>query len=238
MQERCSYINWLGTEPFLYIADPVLLKKMSIEVTAKNWGKPTVFKRDRAPMFGNGLVMSEGDEWALHRHVITPAFNDFNFNPTNLKSNVRPILWVSLMVETTTIMLDKWTNQLMNSSTQEIDVEKSITETAGEIIAKASFGISYRSDSRVFVKFRAIQISLFQTKRFLGVPFGEFLYPKQALEARRLGKEINQLFSPLIASRKNLIGSVLSPAQHDLLGLLLNESDQQAGSFRKALTTQ
>jgi cytochrome P450 len=53
---------------------------MSSEVLAKSWGKPTVFKNDRDPMFGNGLVMTEGDEWVRHRHVITPAFN-----PTNLK---------------------------------------------------------------------------------------------------------------------------------------------------------
>lgn len=74
------FVYWLGTEPFLYIADPVFLKKLSSEVSAKKWGKPSVFKRDRAPMFGNGIVMSEGDEWALHRQVITPAFN-----PANLK---------------------------------------------------------------------------------------------------------------------------------------------------------
>lgn len=74
------FVYWLGTEPFLYVADAALLKKLSSEVTAKNWGKPAVFRRDRAPMFGNGLVMSEGDDWARHRHVITPAFN-----PTNLK---------------------------------------------------------------------------------------------------------------------------------------------------------
>ncbi|KAM5557350.1 hypothetical protein ABKV19_024635 [Rosa sericea] len=177
-------------------------------------------------MFGNGLVMSEGDEWALHRQVITPAFN-----PTNLKA------MVSLMVETTRTMLDTWTTQLRNSGTREIDVEKSIRETAGEIIAKASFGVSYQSDHHVFEKFRALQISLFQTKRLLGVPFGKFLYLKQALEASRLGKEINQLFSSIIAARKKAIRSGSSTMQHDLLGLFLNQSDQQ-GSFRKALTTQ
>ena len=45
---------------------------------AKSWGKPTVFKNDRDPMFGNGLVMVEGDAWVRQRHVITPAFNPIN----------------------------------------------------------------------------------------------------------------------------------------------------------------
>lgn len=74
------FTYWLGTEPFLYIADPEFLKILSTEVKAKFWGKPSVFKRDRKSMFGNGLVMAEGDEWVRQRHVITPAFN-----PSNLK---------------------------------------------------------------------------------------------------------------------------------------------------------
>lgn len=74
------FMYWLGTEPFLYIADPEFLKKISSGVMGKSWGKPTVFKNDRKPMFGDGLIMVEGDDWVRHRHVITPAFS-----PANLK---------------------------------------------------------------------------------------------------------------------------------------------------------
>lgn len=72
------FVYWLGTEPFLYVAEAEFLKKMSSQVMGKGWGKPSVFKFDRKPMFGNGLVMTEGDEWVRHRHVITPAFNPIN----------------------------------------------------------------------------------------------------------------------------------------------------------------
>ncbi|XP_061998687.1 cytokinin hydroxylase-like [Rosa rugosa] len=218
------FVYWLGTEPFLYVADAALLKKLSSEVTAKNWGKPAVFRRDRAPMFGNGLVMSEGDDWVRHRHVITPAFN-----PTNLKA------MASLMVETATTMLDNWATQINTSGIQEIDVEDSITATAGEIIAKTSFGISYHSGRLVFEKLRALQMTLFKTTRFVGVPFGKFIYPMKTLEAGRLGEEINQLFLSIIAARKKSIRSE-SP-QHDLLGMLLKESDKP-GNFSRSLTTQ
>lgn len=51
----------------------------------KSWGKPGVFKKDREPMFGNGLVMTEGDEWVHRRHTITPAFS-----PSNLKVSIPP----------------------------------------------------------------------------------------------------------------------------------------------------
>ncbi|XP_048427013.1 cytokinin hydroxylase-like [Pyrus x bretschneideri] len=216
------FVYWLGTEPFLYIADPELLKKLSTEVTAKNWGKPAVFRRDRSPMFGNGLLMSEGDDWVRHRHVITPAFN-----PTNLKA------MASVMVETTNKMLDNWVT-LIDSGTQEIDVEREIITTAGEIIAKTSFGISDQSGRPVFEKLRALQMTLFKTVRFVGVPFGKMLHPKKTLEARKLGQEINQLFLSLIDERRKSIRG--STPQHDLLGLLLKQSEQ--GGFTKSLTTQ
>lgn len=74
------FVYWLGTEPFLYIAEPEFLRKMSAGVMGKSWGKPNVLKNDRAPMFGNGLVMVEGDDWVRHRRLITPAFS-----PSNLK---------------------------------------------------------------------------------------------------------------------------------------------------------
>ena len=71
---------------------------MSGEVMAKSWGKPTVFKNDRDAMFGNGLIMTEGDDWVRHRHVITPAFH-----PTNLKV---PPLSLSLSIDLSCINMD------------------------------------------------------------------------------------------------------------------------------------
>ncbi|CAN6564930.1 unnamed protein product [Malus baccata var. baccata] len=231
---RKMFVYWLGTEPFLYIADPGLLKKLSTEVTAKNWGKPAVFRRD---------------DWARHRHVITPAFN-----PTNLKhicsSSALTLTFfflsnplhyishsingihamVSLMVETTTKMLDNWTT-LVDSGTQEFDVEREITAT---IIAKTSFGISYQSGRLVFEKLRALQTTLFKTIRFLGVPVGKMMHPKKALEARKLGQGINQLFLSLIDERRKMIRG--SGPQNDLLGLLLKRSEH--GGFTKSLTTK
>lgn len=84
------FVYWLGTEPFLYVAEPEFLKKMSTVVMAKSWGKPSVFRTDRDPMFGSGLVMVEGNDWVRHRHIVAPAFN-----PINLK--VYPSLLISFI---------------------------------------------------------------------------------------------------------------------------------------------
>ncbi|XP_031251286.1 cytokinin hydroxylase-like [Pistacia vera] len=204
------FIYWLGTEPFLYIADPEFLKKLSAGVIGKSWGKPTVFKKDRKPMFGDGLVMVEGEEWVRLRHVITPAFSWANLKPM-----------ISLMVESASKMLDRWIS-LINSGNQEIDVEREIITTAGEIIVKTSFGISYEDGSEVLKKLSAMQVALFKYNRYVGVPFSNFMNPKRNLEAIKLGKEIDSLLLLIIAARKN---SCNQHPSKDLMGLLLEANN-------------
>jgi cytochrome P450 len=127
----------------------------------------------------------------------------------------------SIMVDSTTRMLDKWST-LINSGRPEIDIEREITTTAGEIIAKTSCGVSNESGRNVFHKLRELQMTLFQTNRFVGVPYSKFLCPKKALEAKRLGKEIDRLFLSIITDRQKTIKE--QPASNDLLGLLLQGS--------------
>ncbi|CAA2977697.1 cytokinin hydroxylase-like [Olea europaea subsp. europaea] len=218
------FIHWLGTEPFLYIADPEFLKKMTAHVVGKAWGKPTVFKNDREPMFGNGLLMVEGEYWVHHRRVITPAFS-----PANLKG------MTNLMVESVTSMLDRWTD-LINSGKPEINVEKEITSTAGEIISKTSFGISYENGREVVEKLREMQITLFKSNRFVGVPFSNFMSPKQTLKARKLGKEIDALLLSIITARSK--SSKRHHPQQDLLGLLLADNMVDSRAGKRALTTR
>lgn len=223
------FTYWLGTEPFLYIADPEFLKKMSAGVMGKSWGKPTVFKKDREPMFGNGLVMLEGDDWVRHRHVITPAFSHANLKEMS-----------TLMVESATNMLDRWTERI-SFGEPEIDVEKDIITTAGEIIAKTSFGLGYENGQKVFEKLRAMQTTLFNSNRYVGVPFGKLMCPKQTLKARKLGKEIDALLLSIITARTQTSVTnrrwVRKQQGQDLLALLLSENNQD-GLTRKTLTTK
>ncbi|XP_061369518.1 cytokinin hydroxylase-like [Gastrolobium bilobum] len=216
------FIYWLGTEPFLYVADPEFLKKMSKEVMAKRWGKPSVFRNDRDPMFGSGLVMVEGNDWVRHRHIVAPAFN-----PLNLKA------MGSMMVESTNQMIERWATQI-NSGNPEIDVEREIIATAGEIIARTSFGMKDENAREVFHKLRALQMTLFKTNRYVGVPFGKYFNVKKTLEAKKLGKEIDELLLSIIETRKK---SPKKGSQQDLLGLLLQENHQQVdGKSGKTLT--
>ncbi|XP_051121590.1 cytokinin hydroxylase-like [Andrographis paniculata] len=195
---------------------------MTADIRGKNWGKASVFNRDRKPMFGNGLITIEGDDWVRHRHIITPAFS-----PANLKA------MASVMAESAAGMVRRW-GEMINSGDgeAEIDVEKEMIRTAGEIIARSSFGISYDNGKQVLEKLRSLQITLFKSnRRFVGVPFGKFLNPVQARRAKNLGKEIDRLLYKIIEDRRAGAGGPPA-AGKDLLGLLVAPENQKT-----ALTT-
>ncbi|XP_020208661.1 cytokinin hydroxylase [Cajanus cajan] len=216
------FVYWLGTEPFLYVSEPEFLKKMSTVVMAQKWGKPSVFRNDRDPMFGSGLVMVEGNDWVRHRHIVAPAFN-----PINLKA------MANMMVESTNQMIDRWSTQI-NMGNPEIDVEKEIIATAGEIIARTSFGMKDNNARDAINKLRALQMTLFKTNRYVGVPFGKYFNVKKTLEAKKLGKQIDELLLSIIEARRN---SSTKNSQQDLLGLLL-QNNEVDGRFGKTLTSR
>ncbi|XP_010555669.1 PREDICTED: cytokinin hydroxylase-like [Tarenaya hassleriana] len=214
------FVYWLGTEPFLYVADPEFLSVISKGVLGKSWGKPDVFKKDREPMFGTGLVMVEGDDWTRHRHIITPAFS-----PLNLKA------MTSMMVESATSMMDRWAVQI-SSGNPEFDMESEIIATAGEIIAKTSFGVTGEKGRRVLKNLRAMQCTLFMSNRFVGVPLSNVLGFKQTLKAKTLGREIDGLLLSIINERRSGLvqrGENDVVNHRDLLGLLLKADEEKGG---------
>lgn len=140
-----------------------------------------------------------------------------------------------MMVESATDMLDRWSG-LVTSGHPEIDVEREIIRTAGEIIAKTSFGISYGNGEKVLEKLREVQITLFNSNRYVGVPYGKFLNLKETLKAKALGEEIDGLLRSIIDDRRNKPANGDAPAR-DLLGLLMADNSAD-GRKKRALTTK
>jgi cytochrome P450 len=139
----------------------------------------------------------------------------------------------SMMIESTNQMIDRWTSQI-NFGNLEIDVEKEIITIAGEIIAKTSFGVEDENAKEVFNKLRALQMTLFNTNRYVGVPFGKYFNVKKNQEAKKLGKEIDKLLLTIVEARKN---SLKKNSQKDLLGLLLQENNND-GRLGKTLSSR
>jgi len=62
---------WLGPRPRVFIMEPDKIKEMTTKVY--DFQKP-----DTSPLFkllASGFINYEGDKWAKHRKIISPAFN-------------------------------------------------------------------------------------------------------------------------------------------------------------------
>lgn len=123
-----------------------------------------------------------------------------------------------MMVESTSNMLDRWDIEI-NSGNSEFDMEREIIGTAGEIIAKTSFGVRGANGTQVLKNLRAVQFALFNSNRYVGVPCSNILGFKQNHKVRELGREIDSLLLSIIEERKRSF--VEGDDHHDLLGMLL-----------------
>ncbi|KAI4983247.1 hypothetical protein ZWY2020_023739 [Hordeum vulgare] len=225
------FVYWLGAEPFLYVADPEFLKSATAGAMGRLWGKPDVFRRDRMPMFGRGLVMAEGDDWTRHRQIIAPAFSATNLNDM-----------IGVMEETTAKMLGEWSEAVAavgRSAGAVVDVEKGVVRNAAEIIARASFGIGDEGGARVFEKLQAMQSMLFRSNRLVGVPLARLLHLRKTYEAWKLGREIDALLLDIIDSRRarQQDAGGQEKKNRDLLSLLLAGNDEAGEGKKKRLMT-
>lgn len=145
----------------------------------------------------------------------------------------------SLMVESGNSMVEKWRSMINWNSSEiiKIDAEKEMIGIAAEIIAKTSFGISYEQGRKVFDELRDMQMTLFNSNRYVGVPFSKWLCPNQTMKAKRLGKKIDTLLLQIIEARNRSSAGQHHHQEEDLLGLLLAQN-RMNGQNGKTLSTR
>jgi cytochrome P450 len=63
---------WFGWQPIIRIANLDLIK----QVLAKDeFIAPQIQAIFLSDLLGKGLITTEGEEWALHRQIVNPAFH-------------------------------------------------------------------------------------------------------------------------------------------------------------------
>ncbi|OAY54067.1 cytochrome P450 714A1 isoform X2 [Manihot esculenta] len=199
------YTYSTGFKQHLYITDPELVKTMSLCNTL-DLGKPPYVTKRFAPMFGNGIMRSNGHFWALQRKIVAPEF---------FMAKVKTM--VGLMVDSTQPLLREWEEriEIQGGLQAEITVDDDLKGLSANVIAKACFGSSYFKGNEIFSKLRTLHKALAHRS----TPFGFTCFRKNYKEINRLEREIESLIWDTVQERQKQ-GSM----KKDLMQLILEEA--------------
>ncbi|KAH9302037.1 hypothetical protein KI387_013620 [Taxus chinensis] len=210
-----NFVYWVGCEAVLYVQDPELIQEISSSGSF-NWGRPAFLKKDRFPLFGNGLIMAEDQDWLHQRRIIGQA----------LTAEKVKLVFGSVM-EASLPILNGWAVRIKKcgQGSIEIEVDGDLNKITGHVISKLLFGSDYKKGFEILDKLKVLQHTLFKATRIVGIPGSRFIPWAGNKKVWRLGKEADFLIMEIINARKGFAD--------DLLGLLLQEVNHDKG-----LTTQ
>jgi cytochrome P450 len=165
-------------------------------------------------LLGDGIALSEGDEWRRERRMLQPSFH-----------RERLAAYGELMVALAKRMTDRW----QVGETRDICVD--LSELSIAIVARTLFGITDASDEAELTRMLADALACRDARvRSLGLLLPERFPTPSSLRLRWARREIDRVVDRLIGERRNAdddrgdLLSTLLIAQHEDRGIL---TDQQ-----------
>ncbi|CAM6033945.1 unnamed protein product [Sphagnum compactum] len=217
------YLWWFGWEPRITLTEPDLIKEV---LTNKNgfYSKSKIQNRFVIEVLGKGLVTTTGEEWALHRQIVNPAFHQ-----EKLKA------MVGAMVKCASSIADEWEMRVQHDGgCVELEVGDYMRYVTADIIAHTAFGSSYEKGRKVFdqqLKPKSPQASEFPYNtvpllRFLCNFFGSLL--PTPLNIQILKTQMTISMRDIIQSRRDMVNQAKNTSHGiDLLGLMLTAASEE-----------
>ncbi|CAM0874442.1 unnamed protein product [Alopecurus aequalis] len=205
-----------GTVEILYVADPGMVKDIS-HYTPSELGKPLFLQKSRRSLFGEGILMSDGDIWAYEREIIAPEL---------FMEKIK--VMVGLIVEASVPLLEAWESILDNSGgIKEIDVDGYMRNFSADVIARACFGSNFATGEEIFSKLRKLQKAISQQDTLVGLSaLWKYLPTKSNKEMRELEREVRLLILDIArrgsSSNSNNNNACTHTTHNDLLRSIVN----------------
>ncbi|XP_027069200.2 cytochrome P450 72A397-like [Coffea arabica] len=206
---------WAGTTPRLNITDPEIIK----EVLANKQGHIgiTPFALDPLVLtLTEGLTLLEGEIWATHRKIMTPAFK-----LEKLKG------MISIFAESCVLLVEKWKKSIALGGTSEIDVWPDFQELTGDIISRTAFGSNFNEGNQILKLQIELQSLVAEALQSSSIPGLRFIPTKKSQRRKSLDKNITSMLRTLIERKRTLMRTGQTNSD-DLLGLLLQSNDENS----------
>ncbi|CDP03103.1 unnamed protein product [Coffea canephora] len=207
-------------------SDCTTRRSLHSQHSSKIWEDITMLGRDNSKVehYGSrdnkrkGLTLLEGEIWATHRKIMTPAFK-----LEKLKG------MVSIFAEGCVLLVEKWKKSIALGGTSEIDVWPDFQELTGDIISRTAFGSNFDEGNQILKLQIELQSLLKPCKARTYLVLGTlpFIPTKKSQRRKSLDKNITSMLRTLIERKRTLMRTGQTNTD-DLLGLLLQSNDENS----------
>ncbi|KAK9131512.1 hypothetical protein Sjap_011999 [Stephania japonica] len=211
------FVYSTGKKLHLYMNRPDLVKNLSMSMSW-NLGKPLYLTKAMAPIFGSGVIRSNGQSWADQRKIIAPEL---------YMDRVKGM--ASLIVESAMSLVKSWEKRIEDGGGMaEIKIDQDLRNYSADVISRACFGSSYHQGEEIFFKLRALK-NIMSEQSFLFRLCNISHFPTMKNRAIwRLKREIQTLILNLLNQRNGLVSGHENDDQHnDLLHAMLKAASRE-----------
>ncbi|VAI03196.1 hypothetical protein VPH35_072107 [Triticum aestivum] len=215
-----------GAVEVLYVSDPGMVKDMS-HCTSFELGKPIFIQKSRKALFGEGILVANGDIWAYQRKNIAQEF---------FMENIK--VMIELIVEASAPLLEVWDSMLDDTGgSREIDVDGYLRSFSADVIARTCFGSDFATGEEIFYKLRQLQKAISQQDALVGLStVWKSLPTKANREIQKLEQEVRLLI--LNVTKEHSRGSsnedddCIKTKHNGLLRSIVNSARHCPASYR------
>uniref|UniRef100_A0A0E0EG95 Cytochrome P450 n=1 Tax=Oryza meridionalis TaxID=40149 RepID=A0A0E0EG95_9ORYZ len=201
----------VGNMVFLHVSRPDIVRELSLCVSL-DLGKSSYMKATHQPLFGEGILKSNGNAWAHQRKLIAPEFF-----PDKVKG------MVDLMVDSAQVLVSSWGDRIDRSGGNALDlmIDDDIRAYSADVISRTCFGSSYVKGKQIFDMIRELQKTVSTKKQNLLAEMTglSFLFPTASGRAAwRLNGRVRALILDLVGENGeedggNLLSAMLRSAR-------------------------
>ncbi|KAF7046273.1 LOW QUALITY PROTEIN: hypothetical protein CFC21_055308 [Triticum aestivum] len=200
-----TFLYWFGVRPTLCVADVNMVQQVLSDRNGL-YPKNTVIPHI-ARLLGNGLVLTNGNEWKRHRKVVHPAFD------------MDKLMMTSTMSDCAGSIMSEWEAKV-GGGEAEIELSSQFEELTADVISRTAFGGSHKEGKQVCLAQRDLQFLAFSAVyNVVQIPALGYLPTEKNLKIRKLDKEVRGILADIIKSR--ITSYDTKSYGWDLLGLML-----------------
>lgn len=190
--------------------DPELVK-LILKKRPNDFPKSNRLREGLAPLLGNSIFVTNGEEWEHQRRIIDPAFEGGRLRDTF------PAIW------------DASEAAVARMEPGEIDIEPEASHAAADVIFRALFSlpIEHHIASSVFRAFREHQAAQPIVNIAALVPLPRWFPRLHSSRTRKTAAEIRGLIERLVSSRLTAIAAGIAP--NDLATKIMTTPDPETG---------